>query len=360
MAARSQSLLWRYLEPVKAQLFGLLALLLTTIGLQVYTPQLMRQFLDQAEAGVLLAVLGQTAVLFFSLTLLQKGLYLISVYTSEDLGWRATNQLRLDLTHHILRLDMGFHKLKPAGELIERIDGDISNLAEYFSELVINVFSNGLLVSLILLLLFWEDWRVGVLGLVYGALLLSILKLIQNRAVAYWTAVREAVAALHGFLEERFGGLEDIRANGGEAYVMARLYGLMSRTFKANVRASVFTQISFTAGYFLYALALTGAIAIGIVAYRAGEMSVGTIVLLITYMGLLEKPFNAIRRELETLQRALASIGRVDALFKIVPQVQERVTAVLPEAAPAVVFSGVRFEYEDLLTVNDQRLAVNG
>lgn len=347
---QKRSLLARYLWPLRGRVSALLVLLLCSIALQALAPQLMRRFLDQARAGVVVSVLMTTAVLFFIVTLSQKIVYLISVYLSEDIGWGATNQLRLDLTDHVLRLDMGFHKLKPAGELIERIDGDISNLAEYFSQLVVSVFANLLLTLIILLLLFRENWRVGLIAVAYAGAMLLVLRLIQNRVVRYWHAVRDAFTALFGFVEERLGGLEDIRANGGSADVLYRLALLSRKTFRARVLAETVSQVSFSAGYMLYALALAGVVWVGVTLFRQGETTIGGIVLLISYIGMLEKPINAMRREAETLQRALASIGRVQALFAIEQEVVERQTAVLPQASPQIRFDRVGFAYKDRLS----------
>lgn len=348
-----RSLLLRYLWPVRGRVVLLLSLLLSSITLQVLAPQLMRRFLDQARAGAVLSLLMGTALLFFLATLFQKIIYLVSVYLSEDVGWGATNQLRLDLTHHVLRLDMGFHKLKPAGELIERIDGDISSLAEYFSQLVVTVFANTLLALVILALLFRENWRVGLIGIAYAGAMLLVLRLVQSRVVRYWHAVRDAYTALFSFVEERLGGLEDVRANGGSAHVLYRLAQLSQQTFRARVRGETVGQVSFAAGYMLYALALAGALWVGVLLFRGGEMTVGGIVLLVSYIGMLEQPINAVRREAEMLQRALASIGRVQGLFEIGPEVVERQTAVLSQTPPRVRFVNVGFAYRDqLLMIN--------
>ena len=129
-------------------------------------------------------------------------------------------KVRVDLAEHVLRLDMGFHKLRPPGELIERIDGDVDNLAQYFSELVVNVLGNSVLVLGILALLFREEWRAGLIGLTYAVLVLVFLRAIQERIVGLWRAISAGFADMYGFIEERLLGTEDIRANGGEGYVM--------------------------------------------------------------------------------------------------------------------------------------------
>ncbi|MEJ2750756.1 MAG: ABC transporter transmembrane domain-containing protein [Anaerolineae bacterium] len=139
-------LLGRYLAPFKWRVALLSLLLLGSISLQLWAPQVVGTFLDQAQRGETSRVLLGTAVLFFLLTIGQKTISLYNTYLSEDLGWAATNRLRHDLAAHCLRLDLGFHKLRTPGELIERIDGDVSTLAESFSALVVQMFGNSLLV----------------------------------------------------------------------------------------------------------------------------------------------------------------------------------------------------------------------
>jgi ABC-type multidrug transport system fused ATPase/permease subunit len=69
----------------------------------------------------------------------------LATYVGEDVGWRSTNQLRADLTRHCLKLDMSFHNRLTGGELIERIDGDVANIAFFFSQFVIRIAANALL-----------------------------------------------------------------------------------------------------------------------------------------------------------------------------------------------------------------------
>ena len=54
--------------------------------------------------------------------------------------------MRIDLADHSLRLDMGFHKDHTPGEMIERLDEDVSALGRFFSQLVVMVGGNLLLV----------------------------------------------------------------------------------------------------------------------------------------------------------------------------------------------------------------------
>src|SRR5215210_8419547 len=183
------NLLITYLRPQRRRVAALAALLLSSIALQIANPQLLRYFIDTAQNPQSeLRSLFVAASLFIGIALATQLLSLGATYVSEIVAWSATNDLRSDLALHCLRLDMVFHKGRTPGELIERIDGDVTALANFFSQFVVRVLGNGLLALGILLLLFLEDWRVGVGLSIYAAATLLALTLLQRIAVRRWAA----------------------------------------------------------------------------------------------------------------------------------------------------------------------------
>ena len=353
-------LLKRYLRPYTSRLVGLGTLLASSIGLQLYGLQVIRDFLDAAQAGAAIQLLVRLGVLFFVVTVAQKAIELWTTYLSEDLGWAATNNVRADLAAHTMRLDMGFHKLQTPGKLIERIDGDVSNLAEFFSRLLVQVLGNAVLVIGILVLLFRENWRVGLVGLAYGLLTLGLLQLIRQPTVNVWREVSKGYAKLHGYVEERIGGTEDIRANGGEPYVFQKLYPLLADVAQSRIRATVIGGYTFSSSYMLYVLAIVATLALAGMFFLQGQITIGTLFLLVAYVRLMESPIKYIRRQISDMQRAVASIGRINEFLRLEPEVKETVTAKLPDGATAVSFQNVSFAYKDQLSVTSNQYSVNG
>jgi ATP-binding cassette subfamily B protein len=357
-----------YLRPFWKRVVLLTILLLMGIGLQLFAPQIIRQFLDAAQAGAATRMLVTMGLVYLVVVMVQKALNLLNTYLSADLGWAATNRLRGDLAAHTMRLDMGFHKMRTPGEIIERIDGDVGNLAEYFSKLIVHVFSNGLLLLGVLVLLFREDWRFGLIGFVYATVTAIFLWRIQRPNVNFWGAISRAYADLFGYLEERFGGTEDIRANGGEAYVMQQLYPKMALIARKRIQVDVFGGFTFSTSYIFYVLTLVSTLALAGVLYLRGEITIGTVFLMTFYVGLMEGPIKYIRRQMGNLQRAVASIHRINEFFQLEPEVKDvgtvvstgSVQTVLPEHAPSIQFENVDFAYKDQLTVNGERRTENG
>ncbi len=340
-------LLQTYLGPQwrRAALLG--ALLLGGIGLELVGPRIQRQFIDEAVAGAELAALLTLAGFFVGLALLGQLVSVVENYVAQDVGLTATNRLRADLVRHCLRLDPDFHSAHTPGELIERIDGDVTTLGNFFSRLVIQLLGNGLLLIGVLVFLFEVDWRAGAAMGVFALIGMLSLNALRDVAVPHWEASRQSSAELYGFLEERLAGTEDIRANGATGYMLRGL-DLHTRAFvRARLRAWVVGTIGFATMEFLMMSGIAVALGVGAYLYQSGEISIGTVFLLFSYAILLNRPVQNITRQMQDLQQAVAGLGRVSDLLaeRSVVQDPPGQPAVLPAGPLAVELDGVTFGY---------------
>jgi ATP-binding cassette subfamily B protein len=346
---RYWALLARYLKPQARRTAWMAVLLLAGLALQLANPQIIRYFLDTAQTGGETRYLLAAGGLFIAFALLQQGLKLAASYASKDVGWSATNRLRADLALHCLRLDMPFHKRFTPGELIERIDGDVTLLANFFSAFAVRVLGNALLVLGILALLAREDLRVGAGMLAYTAVTLLVLGQIQKMAVPRWAAERHAASELYGYIEERISGAEEVRAAGAEAHALRRLYGLMRVFTEKNRSASVVSSLAYNLTNLVYVVGYAAGLALGVFLFQQGSASLGTAYLITYYIAMLADPLQAIREQVEDFQQAAAALQRIETLFSLQSQVADPPGAPhpLPVGALAVAFEGVSFRYED-------------
>ncbi len=337
----------RYLGPHRGKAIALGLLLLGSIGLQLVNPQIVRGFIDAAQAQADPNRLAMAAFAFLGVGLANQVLSIVIAYLSNDVGWQATNELRSDLVAHCLSLDMPFHKAHTPGTMIERIDGDVISLANFFSQFVVRLLGSALMLLGILVILFLEDWRVG-LGLTLFALM-SLLSLAKVRAYAVdaSTAERETSAHLFGFIEERLTGLDDIRANGAGAYTMRRFHQVLrnftSLTGQAEIRRSAIWSLSMG----LFGVGRVLALALGAALYLSGAFTIGTVYLVSYYMMMLFRPIEQLTQQLRDLQKALAGIGRVTELLRLERIILDGPDEGLPSGALDLDFDGVSFTYED-------------
>ncbi len=335
-----------YLRAQWGRVVWLAIALLSSIALQVLNPQILRYFIDTAVAGGPQRLLVWAAAGFVAIACLRQGLEIAATYFSETVAWTATNQLRLDLAKHALGLDLAFHKAHTPGELVERVDGDVDALSRFFSQFVLQVVGNGLLVVSVLTVLWFEDWRAGLSLSLFALLAFGILGRLQFLAVAPWRTYRQISAEFYGFIAEHLSGLEDIRANGAVGYVMNRCYNIMQRWLAAFHKARFTSTLLWGSTVGLFTIGNAIALAIGTYLWSRNAITIGTVYLLFYYATLLQDPIERIREELEQFQQAIASFQRIQTLLAHQSQLQPGGQAVLPKGALSVTFDDVWFGYE--------------
>jgi len=343
-------LLGVYLRPQWPAVLLLAVLLVVSIGLQLVNPQIVRSFIDTAQGGARGAqsALLTAAVLFIAVALVQRAVAFAVVYLGENVGWRATNDLRADLTRHCLRLDLSFYQTHTPGALIERVDGDVTLLAGFFSRAVVQMLGNALLVLGILALLFRVNpWTGAGLG-VYTLATVLALRLVQWSATRRWAASRQASAEHYGFLEEHFAGTEEVRANGAEDWVMGRFYRLIRTLMERQRGARLAGNLTYMGAQGLYALGYALGLGVGAYLYTHQRISIGTAYVIVYYIGMLSKPLEQLQQQARTMQQAGAGIGRIRELQQLESVLRETspAPATLPAGAPAVLFRGVSFTYD--------------
>ncbi len=355
------ALLVRYMRPQKRLVALLIFLVIASIALQLANPQLVRRFLDSVETGRSLEELLLTAVFFVAIALLAQATRLAGTYVGEVVAWTATNDLRADLALHCLKLDMSFHKAHKPGELIERVDGDVNQLATFFSQLVIQLASNFLLMLGVMVLLWLVDWRVGATITLVGAMGMSGLNWVSRFTIPRWQQVRQISADLFGYLEEWLGGTEEIQTNGAAPYIMRRLYQLLRARWLAMRAAMQMNFLVMGLPIVLPTLAYVAAYLWGDQLFRRSALTIGSVYLIFYYIDVIKEPLWALQRQFQDLQRAAASLNRIVALFAQQPTLQDGRIPSLPSGALAVQFERVSFFYQDELSNGNAQLpGVNG
>ena len=217
-------LLRQYLAPQRVAVLLMGGLLLASIGLQLAGPQVMRSFIDALQAGAHTNVLIRAALLFISVAAVQQGMHVLATYWSERVAWTATNQLRADLTAHLLQLDPSFHKTRTPGELIERVDGDVNELAGFFSSFVVQLIGSALLLVGVLVAVYWVNLRLGLAFTGFVLLTMFVLGRVWQGGAPHWQADRECSANFYGYVGEVLTATEDLRTSNAIPYVLRRFF----------------------------------------------------------------------------------------------------------------------------------------
>jgi ATP-binding cassette subfamily B protein len=346
-----------YLRPHRALVSALGVALSVSIGLQLLNPQILRVFIDTARAGGASSVLTRLALTFIGVAVVQQLTGVLVVYITENLGWATTNTLRLELAAHCLGLDMSFHAAHTPGEMIERIDGDVMALSNFFSQFILQVFGNLLLVVGILIVLTGVNWLVSLSLGTFVLLTMIVLLRLANISVPAWEAERQASAGLFGFLEERLAGTEDIRSNHAAAYVLDRFYRLTRDLMRKTIRAGLKLNILLNTTWVLFAVGNAVALVVSATLYASQAITLGTVYMIMYYTNMLTWPLERITQQMQDLQKAGASLVRImnlEAISGRIPGEENFALPARPQLQPgplAVEFANVTFGYDDSAAV---------
>ncbi|MEP6775976.1 MAG: ABC transporter ATP-binding protein, partial [Chloroflexota bacterium] len=266
-------------------------------------------------------------------------------YVAENVGLTATNMMRSDLTLHTLKLDPQFHGSHTPGELIERVDGDVATLSNFFSRFVVQMFANAVLLVAVLGLMFTIDWRVGLATTVFVVITVALVNRMRNWSVPYWRVARQASAELFGFLEERLSGTEDIRSSGATAYTMRRLYERSRNLLRTDRKAALIGSSSGGATIIVFTLGTALALGLGVMLFQEGAITLGTVYLIFSYTESLRRPIDQLTRQLQDLQMAGASINRIGDLMQEKSTIEDGKGPTIPAGTLSVQFEGVTFGY---------------
>jgi ATP-binding cassette, subfamily B, bacterial len=344
-------LLRRYLIPQGTRVAWMSLFLLLGIALQILNPQIARRFVDATQNTADSSNLTLLAVLFIVAALISSGFRALAAYISNDVAWRATNALRADLAAHTLNLGMGFHKSRPPGEMIERIDGDVNALSGFFSSFVVSLGGNFLLLVGVLVALTVQDWRLGAAFTLYSVLG-TILLTLSSRFAKAWQEEREKAAQFYGFLGEVLNATEDIRGNGAVNWAMRRMRLEMRVLFQVRFSASLKGSIVWGASIIFWVTADALTYGFGSSLYKDGTLSLGAVYMVMHYAWMVAEPIDRFRQQMQELQRAEASIARVRELFAFTPSITTGQLEFIPSSRGVdITLNQVSFTYEDNVPV---------
>ncbi|MGQ0847654.1 MAG: ABC transporter ATP-binding protein [Actinomycetota bacterium] len=341
-----------YVRPLRRRVTTLGAVMLVSIGLQLAIPQLLGRFIDAAVAREATAGMVAIGLAFLVGGIVNQLLDAGASYLGADIAWSATNRLREDLSSHLLTLDMGFHNDTTPGEMIERIDGDVTALSDFISRFLVRLVGAGVVLGGVLVVSWISATAMGLAITLYVVAVLVLLLGLRKLAVEAAEQEREVSARLYGFIEERMAGIEDIRALGAGRSTMARFVPVMrdyyQRTTAAWRKRVVLWVSANTAFWAGDALAL----AVGTWLVLNGRVTIGTAYLILQYIQLVRRPIEQVTQELQQLQKAAGGIIRIDRLRRLHTDLLKGDHGV--DAGPlSVEFDNVTFSYEQRVVLDD-------
>lgn len=342
--------LWRdYLRPQKATLvfaFIFMAIEGSMLGLLswIIQPMFDNVFL-QGETDTLWLVGFSIMVIFVVRAISGSGQKILMKKAAET----AAAGMRNHLLSHLMTLDGSFHQVNPPGQLIERIQGDVTVINQIWTGIMVGIGRDLIAVVALFSVALSVDWVWTVVALV-GIPFLVLPSLLAQAYVRKRAGTARGLAGKMAIrLDEVFHGISAIKLNGLERYQSSRYGALGDARVKAEVRAAsgqaavpALIDIMTGVGFF-------GVIVLGGAQIIEGDKTVGQFMSFFTAMSLAFEPLRRMGMMSGLWQTAAASIERVQEILNERPSLVSPIhPQTAPSSAPTIGLDYVTLHYGDL------------
>jgi ABC-type multidrug transport system fused ATPase/permease subunit len=335
------------LRPDAWRWVGLGALVAIGSALILTGPLIVREIVDEATAGTTQAVLTRLAILYLIVAVATQLITMAVAWMATVTAWHTTNGIRINLARHVLGLSHGFHRQHTPGELIQRVDGDVTSVSDFMGKVIPR--AAGALFTMIgmIVVLVVVDWRLALGAAVYVVVAVTVIVRSRHQAVGESSDEMGSYARLYGGIEERLTAAEDLRSNGAGAHAMWRFVEDSADAMVSAVRREkAFLRMWWAVDSSVGAGSIVSLVVSAMLVSR-GVISVGDAFLLFQYVLLLARPLEDMVDQLETVQKANGAMVRVIELLAVEPEIRDNGTTPPPVGPLSIEFRHVDFDYGD-------------
>ncbi len=342
---------WRALValllPDRKRWLSLGALVAAQSALGLAGPIVIRRIIDSVGEGATSGDVVRLALVFLAIAVAGQLVSLLVAWFATVAAWRTSNDLRLSMTRHVLTLDHEFHRTHTPGELIQRVDGDVTSVSDFLGKVVPKALGAVFLVLGMWVVLAVIDWRLALGMLAFLALAVTAVVATRHRAIDEADAEMGDHAKLYGGIEERLTATEDLRSLGAIDYALDRFIDESEAIYDSSVRRERAFLVMWWSVQGSLVVGVVVALLGGTALVRSGAISLGTAFLLFQYVLALSTPLEDVVHQLETVQKANGAMQRVARLRAIRPAIVDAGTTSPPTGPLSLRLSDVTFDYGD-------------
>lgn len=236
-------------------------------------------------------------------------------YIMQWVGQKVLLDIRIKLFEHIRKLSFKFYDKNPVGRLVTRVTNDVEGLNQMFSQGVIMIFADLLLILWIIGFMFYTNVQLSLLTLTVLPFLLLATSIFRRKVRGLFKDLRTEAAKMNSFLNEFFSGIATVKLFGQEKELNSVFDESNAKTKELNIGTVFYYAVFFPV------VELLSTIAIGLVLwYSAGNiisgvMSIGTLIAFLQYSEMFFRPVRDLSEKYTTLQSAMASAEKIFELL---------------------------------------------
>lgn len=315
-----------FARPHRRALAVFLVLITLEAGAGALPPLLFKHLIDDGITNGDTRLVVLIAVAVAALAVLSAGLAVADRWVSSRIGEGLILDLRTAVFDHVQRMPLAFFSRTRTGALVQRLNGDVLGAQQAFTSTLQNVVSNALTVVFVLAAMLSMSWRLTLLSLVLLPLFVLPARWFGPRIAAVTHESYELNAQAAQTMQERFNvaGAHLVKVFGDPERESAAYAEQASRVRDIGVKRALYGTWFRVGLTTLAAIATAIVYGLGGLAAIRGELTVGVVVALASYLGRLYGPLTAMSNVQVDVMTALVSFERVLEVLDLEPTVTDK------------------------------------
>lgn len=284
--------------------------------------------------GLLLAMILAEVILQFSF-----------IYFANWVGQHIIRDLRAKIFGHILNFKMSYFDTNSVGRLATRVVSDIETIAAFFTQGVFMITSDILKMLVVILVMFALDWQLTLVALSSLLFLLYATKLFQIAIKNTFQDVRNQVANLNGFVQERITGMKILQLFTRESSEYQNFREINDKHKEAHIKTVWYYSIFFPIAEVVSSITIGLIVWYGGLKVLEGYVTLGTVIAFVKMSQILFAPLRQIADKFNQLQMGIVSGERIFKVMDTKSFIRKEGTLDASNIQGNIEFRHVQFSY---------------
>ncbi len=262
-------------------------------------------------------------------------------------GQRVVGQLRQDLFAHLQTLGPMDLRRYHTGSLLVRLTSDIQMLRQMLVNAVITAGENGLLIVTLIVVMFWLNPTLALLGILTIPITLGASWRISGQIRKVTDKQRERESQIASVAHDVLGAMSIIQAFNRERIEEKRFARQNRRSIRAGVKATRLESKLYRVVSLASAAGVCAILYVGVRSVLAGSMTAGDLLVFVSYLRAVNRPMRKIAKLASQTAKATSCGRRIAEVFAVAPSVFDREGArvLTGKVKGRITFENITFSY---------------
>ena len=272
-------------------------------------------------------------------------LQFLFIYYANWVGQHIIRDIRATVFRNINSFKMSYFDTTSVGKLVTRVVSDIETIANFFTQGVFMIISDILKMLVVIVVMFVMNWKLALVALAVLPILVYATKVFQVAIKATFQDVRNEIANLNGFVQERVTGMKILQLFTRENIEYQNFKKINNNHKKAHIKTVWYYSIFFPIAEILSSFAIGLIVWFGGYQILEGFTTLGAVIAFIKMSQMLFRPLRQIADKFNQLQMGIVSGERVFKIIDTKSYIRKEGQIDASNIQGNINFSNVRFSY---------------